>query len=55
MRGIPVGSVEGVSIALLARAALLGLPANIPGITGATRPVVLGKIIPASQMPPSSR
>ena len=47
-RGIPAHAVEGVSFALLARAALLGVPANVPAITGASRPVVLGKILPAA-------
>lgn len=45
-RGIPANAVEAVSFALLARAALLGVPANVPGITGARRPVILGKIVP---------
>ena len=44
-RGIPAHAVEGVSFALLARAALLGIPANVPAVTGASRPVVLGKIV----------
>lgn len=47
-RGIPAHAVEGVSFALLARAALLGVPANVPAVTGARRPVVLGKILPAA-------
>ncbi|MFQ5913251.1 MAG: anhydro-N-acetylmuramic acid kinase [Nitrospinota bacterium] len=45
-RGIPAEAVEAVSFALLARAALLGIPANVPAITGARRPVILGKIVP---------
>ena len=44
-RGIPAHAVEAVSFALLARAALLGVPANIPSITGARHPAVLGKIV----------
>ncbi len=44
-RGIPAHAVEAVSFALLARAALLGVPANVPSITGARRPAVLGKIV----------
>ena len=47
-RGIPAHAVEGVSFALLARAALLGIPGNVPAVTGARVPVVLGKIIPVA-------
>ncbi|HJM43954.1 MAG: anhydro-N-acetylmuramic acid kinase [Nitrospinota bacterium] len=54
-RGVPAHAVEGVSFALLARAALLGVPANVPAVTGASRPVVLGKILPAAGATGSAR
>jgi anhydro-N-acetylmuramic acid kinase len=50
-RGIPAAAVEAVSFALLARAALIGVPANVPRITGARRRVVLGKITPGGNVP----
>ncbi len=37
---------EAVAFALLAHATLCGVPNNLPAATGATHPVVLGKIVP---------
>ncbi len=44
--GISVDAKEAVSFAILAWATINGLTNNVPGATGADRPVVLGKIIP---------
>jgi len=44
--GISVDAKEAVSFAILAWASIKGLTNNVPGATGADRPVVLGKIIP---------
>lgn len=38
----PTGSREAVSWALLGAASALGLPGNLPGVTGAARPAALG-------------
>jgi len=45
--GISVDAKEAVSFALLAVAAIRGRANNVPTATGATEPVVLGKIVPA--------
>jgi len=45
--GINVDAKEAVSFAILARATIKGLTNNIPIVTGAERPVIMGKIIPA--------
>jgi anhydro-N-acetylmuramic acid kinase len=42
--GIPAQAKEGVAFALLAWLTWHGLPGNVPTATGATRPVVLGKV-----------
>jgi anhydro-N-acetylmuramic acid kinase len=42
--GIPNKAKEAASFALLAAATLDGIPANLPSVTGATRPVILGII-----------
>ncbi|MCU0453398.1 MAG: anhydro-N-acetylmuramic acid kinase [Bacteroidetes bacterium] len=42
--GVSVDSKEAILFALLARAAVLGRPANLPTVTGASRSVILGKI-----------
>jgi anhydro-N-acetylmuramic acid kinase len=44
--GMDPGAKEAVAFALLAHRTLWGLPGNVPGATGATRPVVLGHITP---------
>ncbi|MHC4241515.1 MAG: anhydro-N-acetylmuramic acid kinase [Planctomycetota bacterium] len=45
--GINVDAKEAVSFAILAWATIKGLTNNVPGVTGADRPVIMGKIIPA--------
>jgi anhydro-N-acetylmuramic acid kinase len=45
--GISVDAKEAVSFAILAWATIKGLNNNVPGVTGAERPVIMGKIIPA--------
>jgi anhydro-N-acetylmuramic acid kinase len=46
--GIPGDAREALSWAILANEALLSHPANVPQVTGARRPVVLGKITPGT-------
>jgi anhydro-N-acetylmuramic acid kinase len=45
--GISVDAKEAVSFAILAWATIKCLNNNVPGVTGAERPVIMGKIIPA--------
>ena len=45
--GISADAKEAVSFAVLAAATVRGQAGNVPAATGARRPVVLGKIIPA--------
>ncbi len=45
--GIDPDSVEATAFAWLARQTLLGLPGNIPDVTGASGPRILGGIYPA--------
>jgi len=45
--GISVDAKEAVSFAVLAWATIKGLTNNVPGVTGAEQPVIMGKIIPA--------
>jgi anhydro-N-acetylmuramic acid kinase len=44
--GIDVDAKEAVSFAILAYAAIQGVPNNLPRVTGASEPVVMGKIVP---------
>ncbi|MCO8246744.1 MULTISPECIES: anhydro-N-acetylmuramic acid kinase [unclassified Haladaptatus] len=44
--GVGADEKEAVAFALLAAAALDGVPNNVPGATGASRPVVMGKRCP---------
>ncbi|MEI8198287.1 MAG: anhydro-N-acetylmuramic acid kinase, partial [Phycisphaerae bacterium] len=44
--GIPNKAKEAASFALLAAATLDGIPANVPAVTGARRPTLLGVIAP---------
>jgi anhydro-N-acetylmuramic acid kinase len=37
---------EAVYWAMLASETMQGVPANVPGVTGASRPVILGEIVP---------
>ena len=43
--GLPVDAKEAIAFAILADRTLHGLPGNLPGVTGARRAVVLGKIV----------
>jgi anhydro-N-acetylmuramic acid kinase len=45
--GISVDAKEAVSFAILAWATIKGMTSNVPAATGAERPVILGKIVPA--------
>lgn len=47
--GIDPDWVEAIAFAWLARRTLAGLPGNIPAVTGAREPVVLGGIYPGRQ------
>jgi anhydro-N-acetylmuramic acid kinase len=42
--GLPAGLKEPIAFALLASARVDGIPAGLPEVTGAVRPVLLGKI-----------
>ncbi len=44
--GLNSKAIEAMAFALLAHDAFLGIPNNIPSVTGAKRPVVMGKIAP---------
>lgn len=46
-RGLPPLEVEAAAFAWLARQCLLGLPGNLPSVTGAHGPRILGAIYPA--------
>jgi len=43
--GLPVDAKEATAFAVLADRTMHGLPGNLPRVTGARRPVVLGKIV----------
>jgi len=44
--GISVDAKEAVSFAILAYATIQGIANNLPSVTGADEPVILGKIVP---------
>ena len=44
--GIPSDAKEAIAFAILANETLANHPGNIPKVTGAQRPIILGKIIP---------
>ena len=44
--GVPGDAKEAGAFAILGAATLCGIPSNVPGATGARRPVVLGSITP---------
>lgn len=46
--GIPSDAKEAIAFALLANETLAGHAGNLPSVTGASGPVVLGKIVPGS-------
>lgn len=46
--GFPPETIESIAFALLGYAALKGIPANLPQVTGAKKRVILGKIIGCS-------
>lgn len=43
--GLPGDAKEAIAFAVLGHATLLGEPGNLPGVTGARHPVVLGKVV----------
>jgi anhydro-N-acetylmuramic acid kinase len=43
--GLPVDAKEAIAFAVLADRTLNGLPGNLPSVTGARQPVVLGKLV----------
>jgi anhydro-N-acetylmuramic acid kinase len=43
--GLPVDAKEAIAFAVLADRTMHGLPGNLPGVTGARRAVVLGKLV----------
>jgi anhydro-N-acetylmuramic acid kinase len=43
--GLPVDAKEAIAFAVLADRTMHGLPGNLPRVTGARRPVVLGKLV----------
>ena len=45
--GVPVEHVEALAFAWLARESLAGRPGNLPAVTGARGPRVLGAVYPA--------
>ncbi len=49
--GIPARSREAAAFAILAEAHLAGFPAGLPGVTGARRAAVLGKLSPGPENP----
>jgi len=51
-QGIPPDAKEAVAFAVLADALLSGVPANLPAVTGAHRPVLLGSLTPATGASP---
>ena len=46
-KGLHPNQVEAAAFAWLARRTLMGLPGNVPEVTGARGPRVLGAIYPA--------
>jgi anhydro-N-acetylmuramic acid kinase len=46
--GLPAAAKEAVLFALLGHETLHGRPSNLPRCSGATRPVVLGKLVPGA-------
>jgi anhydro-N-acetylmuramic acid kinase len=44
--GIPADAKEAIGFAILANETISGNPSNVPAATGASHPVILGKIVP---------
>jgi anhydro-N-acetylmuramic acid kinase len=44
--GVPADAAEAMAFSLMGRNALLGIPNHLPRCTGASRPTVLGEIVP---------
>ncbi|MGH9436666.1 MAG: anhydro-N-acetylmuramic acid kinase, partial [Terriglobia bacterium] len=42
--GIPADAKEAIAFAVLADRNMQGLPGNLPSVTGAQRPVILGAV-----------
>jgi anhydro-N-acetylmuramic acid kinase len=49
--GVDGGALEAIAFAILAYQMLRGLPGNIPSVTGARSPAILGKLT----LPPAPR
>ena len=49
--GLPAEQVEAAAFAWLARQTILGLPGNVPEVTGAAGPRILGCVIPGTSPP----
>jgi anhydro-N-acetylmuramic acid kinase len=43
--GIPSQAKEAISFSMLAKAYVDGVPANLPQVTGALRPAVMGRLV----------
>jgi anhydro-N-acetylmuramic acid kinase len=44
--GVPGPAKEAIAFALLGAATLDGFPSNVPSVTGAKRPAILGSVTP---------
>ena len=53
--GVEPDAKEALAFALLAHLTLCGVPGNVPGATGARRPVVLGHLTPGGALPENHR
>ncbi|MBI3894252.1 MAG: anhydro-N-acetylmuramic acid kinase [Candidatus Wallbacteria bacterium] len=45
-RGVPWQAKEALSFAILGNESVCGVASNVPGVTGASHPVILGKFVP---------
>jgi anhydro-N-acetylmuramic acid kinase len=48
--GVPSEAKEAIAFAILGAATMDGFPSNVPSVTGARRPVVLGSVTPKTPM-----